>query len=174
MTIVVYCIVRERNRLSIDNIKRNTPEKERRHCSTIRKEIAFRFQNLVKARAYSVQGRISSVIDNKTYQSFIKNSAGPVQEVYCANNILGLVTITNSPLSCELVLAPLNSVLNPKNFKSYHRFHIAKVRGPAGRTRNRNAANPSPNPSQGPSSHRNYDQGSFFNNPPFTYNLPED
>ena len=92
MTIGVYCIVRERHRLSIDDLKRDTEEKGRRHCSTIRKEIAYRLRSLVKRRAWSVKARITSVIDNKSYQAFVKDSVIPLQEVYCANNVLGKVT----------------------------------------------------------------------------------
>ena len=124
-------------------------------------------------KAWSVKSRITSVINNKSYQSFMKDSVDPFQNVYCSNNVLGTLKISNIPLSCELELSPLDSVLNPMNFKSYHRFHIAKVRGPAGRTRSRNAANPSPIPSQEHSPHRNY-EGVFFNIPPHFNNLPKD
>ena len=59
LTIGVFCIVRERNRLSIDDYCSDTEERAMKHRNNIKKQIAYRFRALVADRSRSLSKKAS-------------------------------------------------------------------------------------------------------------------
>ena len=143
MTIGVFCIIRERNRLSIDNRCSDSEEGARRHCKNIRQQIAYRFKSLVGDRVWSIANSAKNVKDNTSEKKFIKKTSD-FSKSYGANNFLGISKTTLVPVNFEFTFSPIHSLIRPKNFNSNHRFHSPEL----GRTRSRTAYNSPPDITQ--------------------------
>jgi len=135
MTVGVFCIVRERNRLSIDNICQDTVEGVTRHRNNIRKQIAYRFRGIVAERSRSLANKVDRIIDSKTHKKFMK-LVSEFQGSYGGNSFLGVTTVTQVPVSFEYAPKQVFYLLRPKYFPSENRFSTPNL----GRTRSSTAA----------------------------------
>ena len=139
--ITLYCIVNQRNRLSIDKIGITDPQAARRNCVTIHKKQVFEIRKLVHSRFSQLKARERKIASRSQQDSYVADMM-IFQRSYLHNNIMGSITRGDSAGTYSIELAPIQELLYPRTFTLRDRFHLKNAW--AGRLRGNTAARARP------------------------------
>jgi hypothetical protein len=136
MLSMVDCIVRRRNKLSIDKVQVTQADEQRRNCKAIIVDFTNIWSRVVFQKAQKVIRRTKSLSSNSDFKNHHKNKT-ELEKTFLARGIWGHLDPGLEAVEHLFIKSKTYTILYPKNFKLMHKFKLSRSSW-AGRTRSSN------------------------------------
>ena len=133
MVSMVDCIVRRRNKLSIDKVQVTKAEEHRRNCKAIIEEFTNIWSRVVFHKAQKVIRSTKSLRTNSDIQKYYEKKA-ELETTFLARSIWGHLDPGLSSFENTFIKSKRYTILYPRYFKLTHKFKLSRSSW-AGRTR---------------------------------------
>ena len=136
MVSMVDCIVKRRNKLSLDKVQVTQTEEHRRNCNAIIVDFTNIWNRVVFQKAQKVIRRTKSLSSNSDLKKHRKNKT-ELEKTFLARGIWGHLSPGLEAVEHTFIKSKTCTILYPKNFKLMHKFKLSRSSW-AGRTRSSN------------------------------------